>query len=136
MKQLQKPLGGYVTSSIWSSFRAHYSDPHKEGLWLIGANSQRDFWHDNWLGVPILDILGIPNYLATFLRAKVFDFIVDGSWVLHEDFRIRFPDICLRIDQIAISPIEDSFVWSLSNNGLVSCKAAYCEMIQEIPQVS
>ncbi|KAK3226951.1 hypothetical protein Dsin_006813 [Dipteronia sinensis] len=29
LKQLQKPLGGYVTSSIWSSLWAHYSDLYK-----------------------------------------------------------------------------------------------------------
>ena len=48
--------------------------------------------------MPILEILGIPDYLDALLQAKVSDFIVDGSWVLHEDFRARFLDICLWIE--------------------------------------
>ncbi|KAK2642911.1 hypothetical protein Ddye_024674 [Dipteronia dyeriana] len=50
----------------------------KEGIWLIGENSHRDFWYDNWLGVPILELLGIPDYLATLLKARVSDFIYEA----------------------------------------------------------
>ncbi|KAK3189490.1 hypothetical protein Dsin_029051 [Dipteronia sinensis] len=107
LTQLQKSHDGYVTSSIWPSFRSHYSDLLKEGIWLIGENSQRDFWHDNWLGVPILELLGIPDYLASLLRAKVYDFTHDGMWVLDDSFRARFSDLCFRIDRIAISPVAD-----------------------------
>ena len=39
LKHLQKPRGGYVTSSIWSSLRMNYSSLLKEGIWLIGENS-------------------------------------------------------------------------------------------------
>ncbi|KAK3219264.1 hypothetical protein Dsin_013234 [Dipteronia sinensis] len=77
LMQLRKSHRGYVTSSIWPSFRCHYSDLLKEGIWLIGENSQRYFWRDNWLGVPILELLGIPDYLASLLRARVSDFIYE-----------------------------------------------------------
>ncbi|KAI9192875.1 hypothetical protein LWI28_028829 [Acer negundo] len=40
LKHLQKPHEGYVTSSIWSSFRTNHSSFLKEGIWLIGENSQ------------------------------------------------------------------------------------------------
>ena len=43
LKQLQKPHGGYVTSSIWLSIWAHYSELLKEGIFLIGENSRLDF---------------------------------------------------------------------------------------------
>ena len=39
LRHLQKPHGGYVTSSIWSSLRSNYSSLLKEGIWLIGENS-------------------------------------------------------------------------------------------------
>ena len=77
---------------------------------MIGENSQRDVWQDNWLGVPILDLLGIPDYLANPLRARVSDFIHQGRWVLDDCFRVCFPDLCFRIDRITISPIVDSLV--------------------------
>ncbi|KAK1549712.1 hypothetical protein Q3G72_006607 [Acer saccharum] len=88
LRHLQKPRGGYVTSSIWSSLRMNYSSLVKEGIWLIGENSQRDFWRDNWLGVPILELLGILDYLANPLRAKVSDFIHEGKLVLDGCFRV------------------------------------------------
>ena len=135
LTQLQKSHGGYVTSSIWPSFRSHYSDLLKEGIWLIGENSQRDFWRDNWLGVPIVELLGIPDYLASPLRARVSDFIHKGKWVLDDSFRARFPDLCFRIDRIAISPVADSLVWAHSRDGQVSCKSAYSRMICGSPQV-
>ena len=86
LRHLQKPHGGYVTSSIRSSLWTNYSSLLKEGIWLIGENSQRDFWWDNWLRVPILELLGILDYLANPLRARVSDFIHKGRWVLDDCF--------------------------------------------------
>ncbi|KAK0580954.1 hypothetical protein LWI29_008037 [Acer saccharum] len=40
LKQLRKPHRGYVTFSIWSSLRAHYSKLRKEGIWPVGENSR------------------------------------------------------------------------------------------------
>ncbi|KAK3229884.1 hypothetical protein Dsin_001765 [Dipteronia sinensis] len=117
LTQLRKSHGGYVTSSIWPSFRSYYSDLLKEGIWLIGENSQQDFWGDNWLGVPILELLGIPDYLASLLTKRVSDFIHEGRWVLEDSFLARFPDLCFRIDMIAISPVADSLVWAHSRDG-------------------
>ncbi|KAK3229673.1 hypothetical protein Dsin_001554 [Dipteronia sinensis] len=76
LKQLRKLYGAYITSLIWSSFRAQYSKLLKEGIWLIGENSRQDFWRDNWLGVPILELLEILDYLASPLRARVSDFFL------------------------------------------------------------
>ncbi|KAK3225126.1 hypothetical protein Dsin_004988 [Dipteronia sinensis] len=78
--KLQKPHGGYITSSIWNSFRINYVELVKDDIWLIEENSQRDFWRDNWLEVPILDLLGILDFLATHLHARVSDFIRDALW--------------------------------------------------------
>ncbi|KAK3188083.1 hypothetical protein Dsin_027644 [Dipteronia sinensis] len=95
-----------------------------------------DFWSDNWLGVPILELLGIPDYLASFLRARVSDFIHEGRWVLDNSFRARFPDLYFRIDRIIMSPVADSLVWAHSRDGQVSCKSAYSRMNCDSPQVS
>ncbi|KAI9198086.1 hypothetical protein LWI28_009807 [Acer negundo] len=135
LKHLQKPHGWYDTSSIWSSLRKNYSSLLKEGIWMISENSQRDFWRDNWLGVPILELLGIPDYLANPLRARVSDFIHEGRWVLDDSFRARFSDLCFQIDRIVISPVMDSLVWANSRDGRVSCKTAYSQFLHDIPQV-
>ncbi|KAK3221689.1 hypothetical protein Dsin_008714 [Dipteronia sinensis] len=98
-------------------------------------NSQRDVWRDNWLGVPILDLVGIPDFLAMHFHARVSDFIRDGRWILDDRFPARFPDLCFRIGRIAISPVIDYLVWPHSREGSVSCKAAYSRMFHDIPQV-
>ncbi|KAK2662462.1 hypothetical protein Ddye_001036 [Dipteronia dyeriana] len=107
-----------------------------EGIGLISKNSQRDFWSDNWLGVPILEILEISDYLATLLKVRVSDFIYEGRWVLDDSFRVRFPDICSMIDRIAISPVTDSLVWAQSRDGQISCKSTYSRMICDSPYVT
>ncbi|KAK3204572.1 hypothetical protein Dsin_018618 [Dipteronia sinensis] len=132
--QLQKPHGGYITSSIWNSFRTKYVELIKDGIWHIGENFQRDFWSDNWLGVPILDLLGIPDFLAMHLHARVSDFIRDGRWILDDRFQARFPDLCFRIGRIVISPVTDYLVWPHSRECSVSCKMAYSGMFHEFPQ--
>ncbi|KAK3212773.1 hypothetical protein Dsin_017479 [Dipteronia sinensis] len=90
----------------------NYVELIKDGIWLIGENSQRHFWHGNWLGMPILNLLGIPDFLATHLQAKVSDFIRDGRWILDDRFRARFLDLCFRIGRIAIFPVIDYLVWT------------------------
>ncbi|KAK3221988.1 hypothetical protein Dsin_009013 [Dipteronia sinensis] len=112
----------------------NYVELIKDGIWLIGENSQRDFWRVNWLGIPILDLLGIPDFLATHLQAKVSDFIRDGRWILDDCFRARFPDLCFRIGRIVISPVIHYLVWPHARERSVSCKAAYARMFHDIPQ--
>ncbi|KAK3199385.1 hypothetical protein Dsin_022800 [Dipteronia sinensis] len=80
------------------------------------------------------DILGIPGYLASPLRARVSSFIQDRRWVLDDCFRAHFPDLSFRIDRILISHAEDSLVWAHSRDGMVSCKAAYSQMFRNSPQ--
>ncbi|KAK3204856.1 hypothetical protein Dsin_018902 [Dipteronia sinensis] len=102
---------------------------------LIGENPQWDFWHENWLGVPILELLRILDYLACHLRARVSNFIQDGRWVLDDCFQARFSDFYFQIGQIVISPVANSLVWAHSQNSRVSCKAAYSQFIRDYPQV-
>ncbi|KAK3205637.1 hypothetical protein Dsin_019683 [Dipteronia sinensis] len=124
LKQLRKPYGGYITSSMWSSFLTHYSELLKEGIWLISENFQWDFWRDSWLGVPILELLEILDYFASLLQARVYDFIQDGIWFLDDCFLAYFTNLCFRIDMIAISPGVDFLAWAHSWDGRVSCKTA------------
>ncbi|KAK3183586.1 hypothetical protein Dsin_030872 [Dipteronia sinensis] len=79
---------------------------------------------------------GIPDYLGSLLRVRVFDFIHEGMWVLDISFRARFPDLCFRIDRIAIYPVTDSLVWAHSRDGQVSYKSAYSCMLYDSPHVS
>ncbi|KAK2663348.1 hypothetical protein Ddye_001922 [Dipteronia dyeriana] len=95
-------------------------------------DSERDFWHDNWLGVPILDLLGIPDFLAIHLQARVSNFIRDGRWILDDRFRARFLDLCFWIDKIVISPVKNYLVWPHSRDGIVSYKVAYSGMFHDI----
>ena len=97
------------------------------------GKTYRDFWRDNRLGVPIVDLLGILDYVATHFQARVSDFIRDGIWFLENRFRARFPDLCFRIEGIIISPVTDYLVWPHSKDDSVFCKVAYSRMIHDIP---
>ncbi|KAI9198283.1 hypothetical protein LWI28_012969 [Acer negundo] len=132
---LRKFTWKFITSDGFAFSFLRESSLLKEGIWLIGENSQRDFWRENWLRVPILELLGIPDYLANPLRVRVSDFIHEGRWVLDDSFRARFSDLCFRIDRIAISPVVDSLVWANSRDGIVFCKTAYSQFLRDIPQV-
>ncbi|KAI9154408.1 hypothetical protein LWI28_025962 [Acer negundo] len=125
----------FITSDGFAFSFLRESSLLKEGIWLIGENSQRDFWLDNWLGVPILELLGIPDYLANHFWARVSDFIHEGKWVLDDSFQTRFSDLCFRIDRITIYSVVDSLVWANSRDGRVSCKTAYSQFLRDIPQV-
>ncbi|KAK3221821.1 hypothetical protein Dsin_008846 [Dipteronia sinensis] len=108
---------------------------HKGWYLAYRGKLPEGFWRDNWLGVPILDLLGIPDFLATHLHVRVSDFILDGRWILDDRFRARFPDLCFWIGKIVISPVTDYLVWPHSREGSVSSKAAYSRMFHDIPQV-
>ncbi|KAK3212455.1 hypothetical protein Dsin_017161 [Dipteronia sinensis] len=51
------------------------------------------------------------KWKATYLHARVSDFIRDSRWILDYRFRARFPDLCFRIGRIAISPLTYYLVW-------------------------
>ncbi|KAI9180257.1 hypothetical protein LWI28_002883 [Acer negundo] len=72
--------------------------------------------------MPIMDLLGIPAFVIVHLHARVFDFILDGRWVLEDRFRARFPNLCFRIEKIDISPVAD-YLWIFDGNP-VDFKAA------------
>ncbi|KAI9193780.1 hypothetical protein LWI28_000133 [Acer negundo] len=106
-------LSAFCSTCSFIGHLSHACKWNKSGnvsSFSICEHSQQDFWQDNWLGVPILEFLGIPEYLASHLNSRVSDSIHDGRWVLDDCFRVHFPDLCFRIDRIAISPITDSLV--------------------------
>ncbi|KAK2640594.1 hypothetical protein Ddye_028389 [Dipteronia dyeriana] len=127
LTQLRKAHRGYVTSSIWSSFRSYYSDLLKECIWLICGNSQRDVLLTIGLGVPILELLGIVDYLASLMRVRVSDFI-------HEVFdadRLEIGCVCNYIDDLLIlcwfdfrgrpvrAPVIKNVIWSSPASGWI-----------------
>ena len=85
--------------------------------------------------MPIVDLLGIPDFVVIHLHARITNFSPDGRWVLEDRFRARFPNICFRIEKIVISLVASYLVWPHSRDGRVSCKAAYSRMFHDIPQV-
>ncbi|KAK3212710.1 hypothetical protein Dsin_017416 [Dipteronia sinensis] len=125
----------FLRERYLTQLRKSHGDLLKEGIWLIDENSQRDFWLDNWFGVPILELLEIPDYLASLLRARVSDFIHDGRWVLDDSFRAHFPDLCFRIDRIAISPVADSLVWAHSRDGQ-AMSVSFSDQLQVLRKIT
>ena len=72
----------------------------EESIWLIGENSELDFWRDNWVGYPNIDKL---NLLQEMLPAvKLRDFIHQGSIILLQEFVLKFPNIASDIEHVFV----------------------------------
>ncbi|KAK3199002.1 hypothetical protein Dsin_022417 [Dipteronia sinensis] len=81
-------------------------------------------------GFPFLSFWGFLITWLAFSGLKVSDFIDEGRWVLDDSFHARFPDLCFRLDRIAISPVADSLVWAHSRDGQVSWwRDVWCHFI-------
>lgn len=65
-----------------------YRDLSSECCRIIGQHFKLRFWHDNWLGTPLSNLLPHANHLHT----PIFYFLdSDGGWSLLMCFKVAFP---------------------------------------------
>ncbi|KAK3218753.1 hypothetical protein Dsin_012723 [Dipteronia sinensis] len=143
-------LNGVLESYFFCSKEVHLGDPfspllfvsllrgkpRKAVLQLIAEKILSKFakWKGKYLSLADRATL-IRSVITEVSQAVAEASGKEGGYVLDDCFRVGFPDLCFRIDRIAISPVVDSLVWTDSRDGRVSCKAAFSQFFRDIPQV-
>jgi len=121
-----RPIKHHVFSSIWSGIKHKFLEIQFYSAWMFGNGAKINFWSDNWTGQILSDLLQIPDWIKSHLKASIRDFI-HNQWCIPDDLHNMFPNLHNIISKVEIprEDIEDERVWSPADNGLMSLKAAY-----------
>lgn len=84
-------LSRVIVFSIWGSLRHVYMNYFKNAFWLLGENSVKSFWHDNWIGGIISDWVQVPSACRKLFQGSVSNYLHDGGLVIVEFFLYCFP---------------------------------------------
>lgn len=131
-----KPSSKYVKSSIWSGIRANMQTIFSNSVWMIGDGKDTNFWLDNWVSKPLVDILNIPVGLHTLLTASVTDFIENGKWIIPQVLLDKLSLLGVNMKQILVPSFseKDQLVWMESNSGSLTLKEAFTQFNSPKPQ--
>ncbi|XP_019423031.1 PREDICTED: uncharacterized protein LOC109332502 [Lupinus angustifolius] len=114
----------YFKSSIWPRIRDNWSLTSENAIWLVGDGHQVNFWLDNWIEEPIVDLMNIPLLLQASLKATCASFIDGNHWLIPKLIKDSFPSICSKIAATKIVD-HDQLIWKASADGSLSMKMAY-----------
>jgi hypothetical protein len=120
-----KPISHHVKSSVWSGIKTQIVTALDNSLWIVGTGEKIQFWTDNWLGEPLVDLLHFDPGPHDSLKGTVSEVIVNGSWVLPTDIT-DYGNIKDRLAAIVLpsGPLPDVMVWTHSPDGILSSKLA------------
>ncbi|XP_019425141.1 PREDICTED: uncharacterized protein LOC109334024 [Lupinus angustifolius] len=122
------PATRHFRSSIWSRIKENWHACNSNSIWLIGAGHQINFWKDNWLGEPLVELMNIPQELHSSLLSSVACFRQGNSWTIPSFMNRFFPNIIEKIAKTTIAGNLDRLVWKKTLDGTLSLKGAYNEM--------
>ncbi|KAM7517189.1 hypothetical protein LguiA_006772 [Lonicera macranthoides] len=115
----------HCNSSLINGFKAATVIISSYAHWWVGSGTKIDFWHDQWLGGAMVDILRLPSMASISTKARVSDFLNRGTWCLPRSFKRAFPQVASQIDHVEIYNKGDSLIWTPSLTGDISFKSAY-----------
>lgn len=117
----------HISSSIWTGIKHYYSMVLDNSVWNLGFGDSISFWSDKWISGTIGDIIGLAPNVAKNLKARLCDFIIDGSWSIPIDLVAHFLIIKSEVDKVVIPvvPCADRLMWDGSSSGKLSFKDAY-----------
>jgi len=69
----------HFKSSIWLGVKNHMVTILDNSIWLIGNGDLINFWLDNWLGTPLVDIFDIQASSHRQLSTLLSTIIIDGK---------------------------------------------------------
>lgn len=117
----------HIGSSIWLGIKSYFLVVKQNLAWQIGNGANINFWTDQWLNAPLVDILNIPPHLHDQLITKIKDLIGNGSWCVPPFLFHCFPVLENAVRQV-ILPAEacnDQAVWKLNSSGQLTFKDAF-----------
>ncbi|XP_039682998.1 uncharacterized protein [Medicago truncatula] len=120
------PSSRYFKSSVWSGIKEFIGTVLVNSLWIVGNGDSINFWTDNWLGAPLVELLNLDKEFHGHLIGKHSEAIINGALLLPTTIAAS-GDIQARMDSIVLpsSPLPDLFVWQHSSDGSLSSKHAF-----------
>jgi hypothetical protein len=120
-----KPISHHVKSLVWSGIKTQIVTALDNSLWIVGTGEKIQFWTDNWLGEPLVDLHNIAPALHGNLKGTVSEVIVNGGWLLPADIT-DYGDINdhLAATILPSGPLPDMLVWTHASDGILSSKLA------------
>ena len=64
-----------ITLPIWGGIKGYILYLLKESIWMIGTHSKPQFWTNNWLGYPLINLVSDGVSLEPPIHALVKDFV-------------------------------------------------------------
>ena len=113
-----------IRSPIWGGLKGHVLSIMEESIWIIGRHSRLRFWHDNWMGVPLIHYVDDVLSVDPPLDSRAVDFVGHNFINLPQSFCARFPVLVEDIKQVVVRD-DDYLLWRGSVLGEVSVADAY-----------
>ena len=125
LKENFQVVKAYKKSSVWLGLKKVWNSFFSTLQWNVGNGRKISFWHDNWLGAPLVSKIGLHPAISS--EAKVQDVISQSQWVFPSNFATVFPQIVHNIQKIdlPIEPMEDFICWNGSVSGNLTAKEAF-----------
>lgn len=116
-------ISSHISSSIWSGIKNLMPAVTNNSSWLIG-NGNLNFWNENWIGSPIVDLISVPYHLHCLLMAKGRDFWSMELISLPSIFVSQFLVVSKAIKEVVIlvCSAEDKLAWHSIPSGSLSSK--------------
>ena len=95
------PIQRYIKSSVWCGIKEHMGMVVSNSLWIVGTGDNIQFWSDNWLGEPLLDLLKVASYLHENFAGTVADVIMNGRWNIPQDL-LDVPEVASRTGLVTL----------------------------------
>ncbi|KAK9911619.1 hypothetical protein M0R45_035515 [Rubus argutus] len=106
--------------------------------WIVGSGSKIDFWHHNWLGSTIIDLLNISPSVAKTLQTKLSSFIINGNWVCPIDLQALCAPIWNDVVRTTLPckvGLDDRLIWKSAKDGNLTVALAYDLKRTRLPRV-
>ncbi|XP_062028531.1 uncharacterized protein LOC133744441 [Rosa rugosa] len=126
----------YACSSIWPGVKRFWAQVQENTRWIIGSGRSVSFWHDNFMGKPLMDFFGSHTCMFALKDDLVADYIHNGAWNFPSLLQFHFPGICKLIDNVPISLVPDmpdKLIWVPSSSGELTAKEAFHFLRPRLP---
>lgn len=97
-------MNHYVNkSSIWHGIKCYYNIFSQKSMWIIENGERIYFWKDNFLGIPLVEALHVPQSAHKLLDSKASELIGRFAWRILNAIAECNPEVVKFISFVIIS---------------------------------